>query len=80
MRYYVHNSSYFDSHPYNRPKIARAVKVGGGSNVRTSYAYGWSNQPKVVTFDATQRTLPTIRKSVERATGASFIIIHTKDW
>ena len=80
MRYYVHNSSYFDSHPYNRPGIAKAVKVGGGTNVRTSYAYGWSNQPKVVTFDATSSALPKVQRAVERAVGTSHIIIRKKDW
>ena len=79
MRYYVHNSSYFDSHPYNRPRIAKAVKSGGGANVRASNAYGWPNQPKVVTFDATPTTLPGIQRSVEKAIGTS-IIIRKKDW
>ena len=80
MRYYVKNSSYFDSHPYNISKITTAVKRGGGTNVRASNAYGWSNQPKVVTFDATQSTLQTVQRSVERAVGTQHIIIHKKDW
>ena len=80
MRYYVSNSSYFDSHPYNRPKIAKAVKDGGGTNVRTSYAFGWSNQPKVVTFDATPSRLDRIKKSAQKAVGTPWIIIHEKDW
>ncbi len=80
MRYYVHNSSYFDSHPYDRQKIARAVRAGGGANVRSSNAYGWPNQPKVVTFAATPSTLPKVQKSVEKAVGTSHIIIRKKDW
>ncbi len=80
MRYYVKNSSYFDGHSYNRPKIARAVKRGGGTNVRTSYAYGWSNQPRVVTFTATPSRLDRIDKSVQKAVGTQWIIIREKDW
>ena len=80
MRYYVKNSSYFDSHPYPRAKIANAVKRGGGTNVRESNYKGWSNQPKVVTFDATPSNLKTIDKAVQKAIGTSWIIISKKDW
>jgi len=80
MRYYVANSSYFDSHLYNRPMIARAVKRSGGTNVRAANAFGWSNQPKVVTFNAIPTTLPKIQQAVEKAIGTQHIIIHKKDW
>jgi len=79
-RYYVANSSYFDSHPYSKAKIAKAVKAGGGTNVRESNAFGWSNQPKVVTFNATPSTLRAIDKSVQKTIGTSYIIIRKKDW
>ena len=80
MRYYVDNSSYFDTHPYNRPRIAKAVKAGGGKNVRLSRKYGLSNQPQVVTFDAGEVTAERVRKSVGRALGTPWIAVREKDW
>ena len=80
MRLYVDNSSWFDSHPYNIPKIKKAVMLGGGSNIRTAHNYGWSNQPKVVTFSATPSQLPIIQREVELALGTQWIIIREKDW
>lgn len=80
MRYYVDNSSYFDSHPYNRSKIAKAIKRGGGANVREACLYGWSNQPKVVTFSATPSALKGVQASVEQVVGTPWIIIRVKDW
>lgn len=80
MRYYVDNSAYFDSHPYNKPRIAKAVKAGGGKNVRLSRKYGWSTQPQVVTFAAGEVTAERVRKSVSRALGTSWIIVREKSW
>lgn len=80
MRYYVANSSYFDSHPYNKPRIAKAVKAGGGKNVRLSRYNGWSNQPQVVTFDAGEVTAKKVQKSVSRALKTPWIIVREKDW
>lgn len=80
MRYYVDNSSYFDSHPYNKPRIARAVKAGGGKNVRASNKYGWRNQPQVVTFDAGEVTAKKVGRAVEKALGTNYIGIRQKDW
>ena len=81
MRYYVDNSSYFDSHPYPKAKIANAVKLGGGKNVRLSLKHGWSNQPKVVTFDASGKAIAErVNGAVCKALGTSWIIISKKDW
>lgn len=80
MRYYVDNSSYFDSHPYNKTRIAKAVKLGGGKNIRAANKYGWSNQPQVVTFDAGEVTAKKVCGAVEKALGTSWIIVRKKDW
>ena len=80
MRYYVLYSSYFDTHRYDTRQIANAIRAGGGTNVRTSYAYGWSNQPKVVTFTATSSQLKGVQRAVEKAVGTPYIIISKKDW
>ena len=81
MRYYVHRSSWFDSHPYRISQIVKAVKQGGGFNVRTSLAYGWSNQPPVVTFSAAPATLSRVEGAVQAALGQrAIVIIRKKDW
>lgn len=80
MRYYVDNSSYFDTHPYNKPRIAKAVKSGGGKNVRLSLKYGWRNQPQVVTFDAGSVTTARVERALGRALGTSHIHILVKSW
>jgi hypothetical protein len=80
MRYYVDNSSYFDSHPYKKTLISRAVKIGGGKNVRASNKHGWSNQPQVVTFDAGEVTARKVQKAVSRALKTPWIIVREKDW
>jgi len=80
MRYYIANSSWFDTHPYNRPKIVKAVRAGGGTNVRQSNAFGWSNQPKVVTFDSTPSKVDRVKKSVQKALATPWIIVSDKNW
>jgi len=80
MRYYVDNSSWFDTHTYDRRKIKGAVSRGGGTNIRESNKYGWSNQPKVVTFTATPSVAKKVGKEVEKALKTQWIIIHQKDW
>lgn len=81
-RYYVHRSSWFDAHRYDTRQISRIVKENGGSNVRTANAYGWSNQPKVVTFSATESMVKNkIQPALEKALKARFgLIIREKDW
>lgn len=79
-RYYVAHSSWFDTHPYDRAKIKRAIELGGGTNVRESYGYGWSNQPKVLTFDASVSTKMRVKRELEKALRTSWIIVRKKDW
>jgi hypothetical protein len=79
-RYYVKNSSYFDSHPYNVRDIAAAVKAAGATKVTQGYANGWNNQPKVVIFSATPDMIPDITSEVQTTVGTKWIIIHEKDW
>lgn len=80
MRYYVDNSSYFDSHPYRKTTIMKAVKRGGGTNIRLAYKFGWSNQPAVVTFTAGEATAKKVGRAVEKAPGTNYIGIKKKDW
>jgi len=81
MRFYVKWSAWFDSHPYNRPKIAKLVRQAGGKNVRLANAYGWSNQPRVVTFSAPSSSkAEAIGRAVGRGLGTPWIIVSKKDW
>ncbi len=80
MRYYVDNSSWFDNHPYNVNQISKAVKEAGGERVSASNNYGWSNQPKVVTFTATEAKVDKITQAVAKAVGTQWIIVREKDW
>jgi len=79
-RYFIDNSSWFDTHKYDKSLIKKAVKAGGGKNIRESYNYGWSNQPKVVCFNADDSVKREVEKSVEKAVGTPWIIIRKKDW
>lgn len=79
-RYFIDWSSWFNTHKYDKPLIKKAVKAGGGKNIRESYNYGWSNQPKVVCFNADTSVKEKVEKSVEKAVGTPWIIIRKKDW
>lgn len=78
-RYHVEMSYIFNVERYNIPKIKKAVKDAGGVNIRTSYNFGWSNQPKVVTFSATPKKCKSVEKHLEKVLGFH---VHTseKDW
>jgi hypothetical protein len=54
VRWYIHWSSVFDNpkNKYDIPKFIETVRLAGGKNIRTALSYGWSNQPRVVTFSA----------------------------
>jgi len=84
MRYYLSCSSIFDNidRKYDIPLFVSAVKRGGGAYVRKSRAFGWNNQPCVVTWRGTL----TINKKIDselcklpqfKKWGP---IIHEKDW
>jgi len=79
-RYYVKQSSWFDSHPYDIDKIKEAVKKGGGKQIRTSNQFGWSNQPKVVCFNCEPDKLNEVNISLEKSLETKWIIYHLKDW
>ena len=51
-RYYIARTSIFDDRKYDSNAIAAAIRRIGGKNVRLALYHGWSNQPKVVCFDA----------------------------
>lgn len=80
--FYVHSSSWFDTHPYDVTKISQAIANAGGENIRTENLYGWGNQPKVVLFDAPnhQSTIEGISKNIAQLLGTDWVIIREKDW
>ncbi len=78
--FYIKNSSFFDSHPYDISQISRAVKKAGGKNIRTESSYGWSNQPEVVVFDASEDLVEDIAAEVSRALDTEWVHIREKDW
>jgi hypothetical protein len=53
-RYYIAWSSRYDNPKvkYDIPRFKRILKNLGCKYIRTSYCYGWANQPKVVCFNA----------------------------
>ena len=66
MRYYIDQTSWYSYPARDIPKLAAVVKAAGGSNVRASNNYGWSNQPKVVTFSVTPAQVSKIKAALER--------------
>lgn len=84
MRYYLNYSSVFNNHNniYDYDLFKQVIKKNGGKNIRTSYCYGWNNQPKVITFDAA----PGRKKVIEEALNNLPVfevwgcIIRIKDW
>lgn len=82
ISYYVAWSALFNhpSNKYDISLISKAVKDGGATRVRSGYAFGWSNQPKVVIFNANNDNLSAIKNSLEKALNTSHFIITVKDW
>ena len=80
MRYYVNNSSWFDTHKYDKISMKKVIKNNGGKNIRTANKFGWSNLPSVVTFNATPKLKTKIEKALEKAFGTSWIHIIVKEW
>lgn len=86
-RYYIDNSSIFDSPPYYQAKkIAKLVKESGyGHNVRLANKYGLPNQPKVVCFDAAHQPSADVAAiHVRNGLGGRFakwgVFARKKDW
>lgn len=75
---YVDNSSIFDSHPYDIPKIIKALKGVGAKNIRTDNNFGWSNQPEVVIFSGIDEE--TAKNAVEKALRLKWIMIRELNW
>lgn len=80
MRYYVAMSSIFNSIPYNISRIKAEVKAAGGSNIRTAYKFGWGNQPRVVTFNASPEQVKLATEKLTAAFDTQWILIYEKDW
>ena len=78
--FYVACSSYFDTHSYNINQIVKALKRAGGRNITTDNAYGWSNQPEVVVFDAPDDMVEDISAQVAKRLGTDWVLIKEKDW
>jgi hypothetical protein len=86
-RYYVTWSLWFCNHPYDIEKILKAVKQGGGKQIRTFNQFGWPNQPKVVCFNLGSNddylrtnTYNSILKCLQESFETNWIIISEKDW
>lgn len=83
-RYYVQNSSIFNTMTYDVPAIKKAIKNAGGKNIRTSRYMGWRNQPDVVTFSAQSNDIFEIETKASAELGGLAatwgLIIYEKDW
>jgi len=78
QRFYVANSSWFDTHSYDRPLIRETLIKLGAKNIRLANNFGWSNQPKVVTFAGVDPK--EAEKALEVAFGTEWIRVDKKDW
>ncbi len=68
-RYFLKHSAAFDSPPftYHMDAYKAIVKACGGQNVRDAYQYGWSNQPRVVTWSGNSEINKAIEKGLYAA-------------
>jgi hypothetical protein len=77
MRHYIANSSIFDYIEYDESRIVAALRRADATNIRRAFAFGWRNQPHVVTFNGD----PTLAvREVSRELGTQWIIARRKDW
>ena len=79
-RYYLARSTWFINHKYDLLKIHPTIHGAGGKYLNLAKCFGWSNQPKVVTFRANEEILKNIKKSLQSVLKTEWIIIHKKDW
>jgi len=77
--YYISWSSWFDSHPYDNEKMKSGLK-GVVKNLKDVHLFGWSNQPKVVTFQCAAHKLDDVLRLVQEICKTQWIIINEKDW
>lgn len=85
--FYIKNSSWFDSHPYDKGLIADTIKSTGlavPQTIHFSPSYGWNNQPEVVCFNTDIGNVKEIEKVVGVACCGegreAWILILEKDW
>lgn len=80
-RVYLAHSAAFTTIPYNIPAIKSLVKENGGQNIRTALQFGWSNQPKVVTWaNHTKQIAQAIENWMQKYSRNISPIIFIKDW
>jgi hypothetical protein len=62
MRYYLSHSHIFDNpdNKYDFSLFEQVILEAGGTGVTTEHAFGWSNQPKVIVFEANGDTHATL--------------------
>ncbi|OQA45792.1 MAG: hypothetical protein BWY47_01902 [Bacteroidetes bacterium ADurb.Bin302] len=76
-RYQIPNTSFFDKPPYYQlDKIKQIVKDNGGKNIRLRYAFDMVNQPKVVTFSASENIVKKIESALNKAHDTEWITIR----
>ena len=81
-RLYIDNSLVFYNQGGYRKyikKMKEVIKEVGGKNPRTSNKFGWSNQPSVLCFSATESQAKKIKRKLANELGFP-VIINEKDW
>ncbi len=79
-RYFVHYSSWFDSHNYDKELMKQTIKDNGGKNIHYANNHGWNNQPQVVCFNTVENNLTNIKQALQQALKTQWIIIRKKDF
>lgn len=79
-RHYISQSSLFDTRPYDIPAMRRALS----SLIRNPHAcraYGWSNQPRVMTFTLRPgATVKQVQDTLRPLLGDRGPIVMVQDW
>lgn len=78
-RYYVDEEMVY---PYvNRnAMIKRVIKAYGGTNVRLANKFGWSNQPKVMCFNANSKDVAMRIEERLIKSLKHWCMVKVKDW
>jgi len=77
-RYYV--DWFYPNYAKRISTIKKVIKESGGKNIRLSNKFGWSNQPKVVCFNAySKEKANSIQKALRKYLKRS-CIVKLKDW
>jgi hypothetical protein len=76
-RYGVPNTSFFDKSPYYQADtIKQIVEDNGGKNIRLRHAFDMVNQPKIVTFSASEDVVKKIESDLNKAHDTQWITIR----